>query len=161
MRDPDIQTPADWTALFGQLVPIPRSREASRPQEEDGPAARGHTKASVLTGWWNGTHVPPTGVRGGLQPHAGAEFVWINSGRMRVSSNSHTNLMHLKARAPGPSAGRSDGPSEAETQKHVSGLKEDTRLTEEFLPHPTPRPVLFIGDHWEGERERERSRGRR
>lgn len=43
VRDPDTQTPADWTTLFGQVVLIPRSHEASWPRRggSGAPSGRG------------------------------------------------------------------------------------------------------------------------
>lgn len=38
---------------------------------------------------------------------------------MAVLTHTHAHLTLLKVRALGPSVGRSDSPSEAETQKHV------------------------------------------
>lgn len=100
VRHPDIQTPPDWTALFGQLFPILHSHEALRPQG-DGPQAAG---ASALTLWQKGACVPPARFRGGPHLHTGAESAFVHSRHAHVVSNSHT-LNTAQSESPGAIGG--------------------------------------------------------
>lgn len=80
-RVPDVQTPADWTTLFRQLVPIQHTHEAA--------AVTQRWPQSALGLWGLGGKVPPASSRGGLH---------LQNSRMDgrvdryVKLNSHTHL---------------------------------------------------------------------
>lgn len=94
-------------------------------------------RALVLTCWWRGAHVPPTGFGGGPHQHTGAEVVCIKSGSMHIGSLLHTS--HTSKWEP--QGHRQGAETAAVRQKHRNMCKAIKKThTSQRSVSPVPPP---------------------